>query len=100
VIWIQPQSSAGFGPPGSLVIAGSATNAPSGTQVYLWYRNVTLGGGWTRLDFAPPPGSDGIWYNSIANANPYHQYQVYVAYDAITSSPCTYSGNNSPTTCP
>ena len=100
VIWIQPQSTAGFGPPGSLVIAGSATNAPSGTQVYLWYRNVSLGTGWTRLDFAPPPGSDGIWYNSIPNANPFHQYQVYVAYDAITSSPCTYSGNNSPTSCP
>lgn len=100
VIWIQPQWSAGFGPPGSLVIAGSASNAPSGTQVYLSYRDATAGTGWTQLDFAPPPGSDGIWYNSIPNANFYHQYQVKVTYDVITSSTCTYAGNNSATTCP
>ena len=100
VIWIQPQSTAGFGPPGSLVIAGSATNAPSGTQVYLWYRNASLGTGWTRLDFAPLPGSDGIWYNAIENANPFNQYQVYVTYDVKTSATCTYAGTNSATSCP
>ena len=100
VIWIQPQSTAGFGPPGSLVVAGSATNAPSGTQVYLWYRDVTVGSGWTRLDFAPLPGSDGIWYNAIPNADPFHQYQVYVTYDAFTSGTCTYAGNNAISWCP
>ena len=99
VIWIQPQSTAGFGPPGSLVIAGSATNAPSGTQVYLWYRDGTAGSGWARLDFAPLPGSDGIWYNAIPNADPFHWYQVYVTYDAITSGACTYTGNNSISWC-
>lgn len=81
------------------MIAGSALNAPSGTQVYLWYRNVTLGTGWTQLSFAPLPGSDGIWYNSIADVNPYHQYQVAVTYDVINSSICTYAGTNSITWC-
>src|SRR5262249_20676875 len=100
VIWIQPQPLAGFGPPGSLVIAGNALNAPSGYLVQLWWRDVTANGAWSALAYQAPPDSTGIWYNSIANANYFHQYAVYVKYDVITSATCTYAGNNNITWCP
>jgi hypothetical protein len=99
LIWIQPQSSAGFGPPGSLVVAGSAKNGPSGTQVFLSYRDVTAGSAWSQLGYGPTPDANDIWYNSIEGANPYHVYQVRVTYDAVTSSVCTYQGTNSISWC-
>jgi Concanavalin A-like lectin/glucanases superfamily/F5/8 type C domain len=99
VIWIQPQSTAGFGPPGSLVVAGSAKNAPSGTQVFLSYRDVTAGTAWAQLGYGPVPDSNNIWYNAIENANPFHVYQVQVKYDAVTSAVCTYQGTNSISWC-
>ena len=42
----------------------------------------------------------GIWYNAIANANYFHQYQVYVTYGGFTSVTCTYQGTNNITWCP
>jgi hypothetical protein len=99
VIWIQPQSTAGFGPPGSLVVAGSARNAPAGTQVFLSYRNVTAGTGWVQLGYGPLPDSSNTWYNAIEGANPSHVYQVQVRYDAVTSTVCTYQGTNSISWC-
>jgi hypothetical protein len=100
VVWMQPQSSAGFGPVGSLVIGGSATGAPSGTQVFMYWRDLTAGTAWALMPYAPVPGSDTYWYNSIANANYSHQYSVYVKYAAIRTVPCTYTANGGITWCP
>lgn len=100
VIWIQPQSSAGFGPPGSLVVAGSAQGGPPNAQVTLWFRDDTAFSGWTQLGFAPVPDSNGIWYNAIPNVDYTHQYTVYITYDDRNSGNCSYFGNNSATNCP
>jgi hypothetical protein len=100
VTWIQPQSTAGFGPAGSLVVAGSARGGPGGSQVSTWWRDVTAGTGWNLMGFAPVPDSNGIWYNAILNADYTHQYSVYIAYDNISSIACTYAGNGSITWCP
>jgi hypothetical protein len=76
VIWIQPQASAGFGPPGSLVIAGSAQGGPSGALVTLWFRDDTAQSAWTPLSYQAPTDANGIWYNAIENVNYSHQYSV------------------------
>lgn len=99
VIWIQPQSTAGFGPAGSLVVAGSASGAPAGTGVAMSWRNLSLGGAWVREAYMPVPGSDGIWYHAIPNANPAHRYEVYIRYDVKESLHCTYAGTSSITWC-
>jgi hypothetical protein len=99
VIWIQPQSTAGWGPAGSLAVAGSATGAPAGTGVAMYWRNASLGGAWVREAHMPVPGSDGIWYHSIPNANPAHRYEVFVRYDVKDSPYCTYAGTSSITWC-
>lgn len=99
IIWIQPQSSAGIGSPGSLVVAGSAENAP-GYGVQMWYRNVTTGTGWVLHPYAPQPDSNNIWLNEIPNANYSHVYEVQVTYDVITSKACSYTGQNSISWCP
>jgi hypothetical protein len=99
VIWIQPASRAGFGPPESLVVAGSASGAPQGTGVVLWWRNLTTNGVWVREAYEPTTDADGIWINSISNANPSHQYEVSVVYDVIEPAPCTYAGNSDITWC-
>ncbi|HEX6368499.1 MAG TPA: hypothetical protein VF006_06195 [Longimicrobium sp.] len=99
VIWIQPQSTAGFGPAGSLVVAGSATGAPAGTGVVMFWRNATLGGAWVQEPYAPTPDANGIWYHAIPNANPAHRYDVFVRYDVKDSPYCTYAGTSSITWC-
>lgn len=99
MIWIQPASTAGFGEPGSLVVAGEAKGAPSGTTVQMWYRNLTLGTGWTLHGYAAPTDGNGIWLNGIPNANPAHRYAVYAKYDVITTSTCTYAGTGGITWC-
>ena len=100
VIWIQPQSSAGFGPPGSLVIAGSAQGAPSGTLVTLWFRDDTAQSAWSPLSYKAPTDANGIWYNAIENVNYTHQYSVFINYNDRNSVTCSYNGNNQATTCP
>jgi len=97
---IQPQWMAGFGPPGSLVVAGTAANAPSGYGVVMSYRDVTTGSGWVTVPYAPGPDGSGNWYNAIENANFFHRYEVQVKYDVRTASPCTYQGTNSFSSCP
>ena len=100
MIWIQPQSRAGIGPPGSLVVAGSASGAPAGTGVTMFWRDVTAGQGWwTQVAYAAPTDANGIWLNAIENANPYHQYEVFVRYDVVESAACTYAGANDITWC-
>ena len=100
VIWIQPQSSAGFGPPGSLVVAGSAQGGPPNAQVTLWFKDDTAQSAWTPLSYAPIPDSTGIWYNAIENVDYTHQYSVYITYDDRNSGSCSYFGNGSATNCP
>ncbi len=100
VIWVQPQALAGYGPPGSLIVAGSAAGAPSGSGVTMHWRNVTTNGAWVTEPYAPGPDSSGIWLNSIANANPNQVYAVYVTYGGTTSVTCNYSGANNITWCP
>jgi hypothetical protein len=99
VTWIQPASTAGYGPPGSLVVAGSASGAPAGTGVVMRWRDLTLGGGWVQESYAPEPDGNGIWLNSIAGADPTHQYEVSVLYDVKESAPCTYAGASDITWC-
>jgi hypothetical protein len=91
---LQPQSVAGFGPAGSLVVSGYAANAPAGTLVQLYWRDLSLTSPtWNLVDFSAPVGSDGSWFNSIANVNYSHVYEVYSKYDAFVSRPCRYNGN-------
>jgi hypothetical protein len=100
VIWMQPQASAGFGTPGSLVMAGSATNAPSGTSVRVTWRDVTAGGPWTTEPYQPVPDANGTWYHEILNAVYSHQYAVTATFGATTSPTCTYSGSGTLYWCP
>jgi Divergent InlB B-repeat domain len=100
VIWLQPQALAGFGTPGSLVMAGSATNAPPGTSVRVTWRDVTAGGPWTTEPYQPSPDANGIWYHQILNANYSHQYAVTATFGATTSLTCTYPGNGMKYSCP
>lgn len=99
VIWIQPYSTPGDGSPGSLIVAGSAENAPPGYQVQMWYRDVTAGTDWVLHPYAPLPDSNNIWMNEIPNANYSHVYEVQVTYDVVTSSHCSYTGQNSISWC-
>jgi hypothetical protein len=100
MIWIQPSSTAGFGTPGALVVAGEAKNAPAGTTVSMYYRNLSLGQtAFTKKNYDAPTDGNGIWLNDIPNANPYHQYEVYAVYDVITTNRCTYQGTNGNTWC-
>jgi hypothetical protein len=100
VIWIQPQYTAGFGPVGSLVVAGSAQGGPPNAQVTLWFRDDTVGSSWTPLSYAPIPDATGIWYNAIENVNFSHQYSVYITYDDRSSGGCSYLGNGTANNCP
>jgi hypothetical protein len=96
---IQPQSMAGFGPPGSLVVSGTAANAPSNYGVVMSYRDITAGSGWVQVGFAPAPDGNGNWYNAIENANFSHQYEVRAKYDIRNATPCVYQGTSSFTGC-
>lgn len=103
VNWIEPPSLAGFGPAGSLVVQGNATGAPSGTTVAFYWSDLTTGSGWTQAASANPDSS-GTWYNYIPNVVYWHQYNVYVTYDAFDTrngqGVCTYSANGGTTWCP
>ncbi len=100
MIWIQPEAAAGYGPPGSLIVAGSVAGGPAGAGVQLWFRDVTAGGGWIVAGTLATPGSNGIWVNAIPNANDFHQYAAYAVFDGATSTICVYPGANSIIWCP
>lgn len=103
VNWIEPPSLAGFGPAGSLVVQGNATGASAGTTVAFFWSDVTAGTGWTQASPAAPDAS-GTWYNYIPNVTSWHQYNVYVVYDAFDTrngqGVCTYAANGGTTWCP
>lgn len=100
LIWLQPQAKAGFGTPGSLVMAGSASGAAAGTTVRVTWRDVTANGAWTTEPYQAPPDGNGIWYHEILNANYTHQYAVYATYSTVTSTTCTYPGSGTIYWCP
>ncbi|MET0623246.1 MAG: discoidin domain-containing protein, partial [Pyrinomonadaceae bacterium] len=93
--WIQPQATAGFGPEGSLVVAGTAANGPAGTPVKLYWRDVSPGSPatWNVINNAATVAGDGTWSASIPNVNYSRLYEVYAKYDAYASRSCTYSGS-------
>ena len=93
VVWIEPQATAGFGPTGSLVVAGSAPAALAGIHVFLHWRNATRGSSWTTEAYAPVPYDDGSWYNAIPNAIPGESYEVYATLEASSFGPCAYTGS-------
>jgi hypothetical protein len=100
VIWLQPQPQAGFGPPGSLVVAGRAVGAPSGERVTLHWRNLTAGGAWNTEPFMAAPDTAGLWYHAILDADYEHLYEAYVDFGGGTSESCTIQGGNIITLCP
>jgi hypothetical protein len=98
--WIQPQASAGFGPPGSLVVQGNATGAPAGAVVKFFWRDVTAAGPWTQEPFTPTPDASGTWYHSIPNVNYGHRYAAQAQYDVVsTAAVCTWFPNTGYTAC-
>jgi hypothetical protein len=103
VNWIEPATVAGFGPAGSFVVQGNAAGAPAGTAVAFYWSDATAGTGWTQATAATPDAS-GTWYNYIPNAISWHQYNVYVVYDAFdtrnSQGACIYLGNGGTTWCP
>jgi hypothetical protein len=100
VIWLQPQALAGFGTPGSLVMAGSATGAAAGTLVSVYWRDKTLAGAWHLEPYTPAPDANGYWYHEILSATYSHQYDVYAVYGMLTTATCTYSGSGGFYSCP
>lgn len=100
MIWMQPEASAGYGPPGSLIVAGHAQGGSTCGGVQLWYRDVTAGGWWSLVSYQPPPDSSGTWLNSIPKVNAFHQYAAYAVYSGATSATCNYPGTNAIHWCP
>jgi O-antigen ligase len=99
IVWVEPQASAGFGPEGSLVVAGSAPGAPAGTRIYLHWRNLTRASAWIRQPDAVVPDGTGIWYNSIPDANVGERYEVYATSETWSYGPCAYTGDGAARLC-
>ena len=100
MFWIQPEASAGYGPPGSLIVAGYAYGGSTCGGVQLWWRDVTAGGWWNVVSYQPYPGTNGVWLNAIPNVNAFHQYAAYAVYSGATSATCNYPGTNAFHWCP
>jgi hypothetical protein len=99
ITWIQPQARAGFGPPGSLVVAGSASGGASSLGVVLEWRDLAYSSSqWQRQSFYATPDASGIWLNSIPNANASHSYAVRIRYGNQVVD-CVYQGLNDITWC-
>lgn len=98
--WIQTAALAGFGPAGSLVVAGNLSGAPPGSGVQMYYRNVTLNGPWTPGTYVATTDANGTWYNHIPNANYGHRYAVFSRHDGgVQSATCTYFANSGRSNC-
>jgi len=96
ISWIQTAYAVGLNPPNSLFVEGKASGAPAGTQVTIWWSDITVGTPWTQGGSS----SDGTWFINIPNVTYSHQYSVYAIYDAYKTSTCTYSGDGVGGTCP
>jgi hypothetical protein len=97
--WIGPRVGAGFGPEGSLVVAGSAPQALPGTHVFLHWRDLTLGTSWATLPDSPVPDAEGVWYNAIPRARVGDRYEVFATCETQAVGPCAYAGNGSISLC-
>lgn len=100
LIWLQPRDLAGFGPAGSLVMAGSATGAAEGSRVQVSWRNLSTGGPWTVVSYQPLPNANGIWYSAVPDANYSQLYEVRFTYGGLTWPACTYPGTGCFFSCP
>jgi Bacterial Ig domain len=100
MFWIQPEALAGYGPPGSLIVAGYAYGGSTCGGVQLWWRDVTAGGWWNVVSYQPYPDTSGLWLNAIPNVNALHQYAAYAVYSGATSATCNYPGTNAFHWCP
>lgn len=98
--WVQPAELAGFGSPGSLVVAGGSTRSGASYPVTMYWRNITTGSGWNLVSYQPTPDPNGnpkdTWYNAVpAPTNPFHSYEVAVQHLGGPWNYCTYTGSNS-----
>ena len=91
---------AGFGTPGSLIVAGFAPKAWAGAPVFLRWRNASRRSAWTTEAYAPVPDGKGIWYNAIPNAHLAERYEVYITASTTATDRCTYTGDGSRSLCP
>ena len=100
IAWIQPQATAGFGPPGSLIVAGVLPAEKRGAPVFLHWRNATAGSAWTTELAAPTPDARGVWYNAIPNADLAARYEVTITAPTAASERCLYAGDGIRNSCP
>lgn len=89
---IEPQDKAGYGPPNSLIVLGSATGAPAGTPITTWWNDLNTTNGWVQgITFTPTLTT---WGYAIPNVDYTHRYAVYVTYDGSYTNNCIYPGND------
>lgn len=89
--WITPAEVAGFGAPGTLTVAGYATNGTGGVQ--LRWRDATANGPWVTEAYQPVPDGNGTWYHSIpAPVNKCHLYQAQSFYGSASSTVFSWNG--------
>ena len=93
IAWVQPAECAGFGPAGTLTVAGYAHNGTGTVQMY--WKDRTIGGSWIPVAYTPTPDAGHVWYNTIPSATYSHTYDVYAVYSQATSPTFTYGGGSS-----
>jgi O-Antigen ligase len=98
--WIQPQAMAGFGPPGSLIVAGAMPDGLPRAPVFLHWRDATRRSAWAVETAAPEPDRRGVWYNAIPNVDLDHRYEVAVTSPTSASPTCDYAGDAALNPCP
>lgn len=91
IVWIAPSSAAGFGPPESLIAAGTAARALPGTSITLHWRDLTRGSRWRADEGGVPLDREGHWYAAIPQANARHRYALYATSQTWRSGPCASS---------
>jgi hypothetical protein len=96
---IEPQTAAGFGPPGSLIVSGFLPQGVPGTPVFLHWRNATRGSRWVTEEAAPSPDESGTWFNAIRDVRPGERYEVLVTSPTTATGTCLYAGRAARTEC-
>jgi hypothetical protein len=97
ISWIQPAESS-WGPAGTLTASGYVYNG-TGTVELVWRERSDSGvwGPWTTDAWAPAPGSDGGWSNTISSGSPTntcHWFEAYVNYSGVSSAVYQYTGTS------